>query len=153
MTWLDLLCGLLLALIAAGGFTQGCIRGVLRFGTLLAGGALGALFALRLRPLETATAVAGWAAAATLLGITVAGLLAWSASRAIPPSIHAATANRILGILPAAGAGLVILALLLGLAERLAIEPATQAFIRGGALTGRLVRAIDVAEQVVAGAR
>ena len=153
MTWLDVVCMLLLLLVAAGGFTQGFIRGVLRLGTLAAGGALGALFTLRLGSLPTATGAAGWSAAATLLGIVVLGLVAWSASLALPRSVHEALANRIFGVAPAILTGLVILAVVLGLVERLAAAPETQALIREGALTGRLVSAVDIAEQLVAGVR
>ena len=61
MTWLDLVCGLFLALVVVGGYAQGLIRGVARLGVLLGGGALGALVVLQVGSFDTAAATAGWA--------------------------------------------------------------------------------------------
>ena len=153
MTWLDLLCCLLLALVAVGGYTQGLLRGLLRLLALLAGGILGTLLMLRLGALGTPRATAAWAIAAALLGVAITGLLAWGAARVVPHFMHETLTNRLLGIVPALLIGLVILALLLGLVERVALTAETQEFIRDGLLTGPLVRVVDLVEQVVAGVR
>ena len=153
MTWLDLLCGLLLALMAVGGYAQGFIRGVLRLVALAAGGLLGIVFMLSLDAPATARATAGWAIAAALLGLALAALLAWSVARVVPRFVHEMQANRLLGALPALLIGLLIVALLLSVAERVAVTPETQAFIRDGTITGPLVGAVDLVEQVVAGVR
>jgi hypothetical protein len=97
--------------------------------------------------------VAGWAGAAALLGVAVCGLVAWSAAKAIPSFVHRTLANRLLGVIPALLLGLLMLALGLGLAVRVVVAPETQAYIRAGLLTGPLVEAVDVAEQIVAGVR
>ncbi len=153
MTWLDLVCGLFLALVAVGGYAQGLIRGVARLGVLLGGGALGALVVLQLGSFDTAAATAGWAAAIALLALGGTGLVGWSMARIVPRFMHAMLANRLLGVLPALLAGLVILALVLALAERLAVTSETQAFIRSGVVTGPLVSTVDLVEQLVAGVR
>ena len=153
MTLLDVVCGVFLVLVGIGGYAQGLIRGVLRLLALLGGAALGTLFALRVGSSGTARGAAGWAGAAALLGIVVCGLVAWSAAKAIPPFVHRTLANRLLGVLPALLLGLLILAVGLGLAERVVAAPETQAYIRSGLLTGPLVEAVDVAEQIAAGVR
>ena len=153
MTWLDLVCGLGLALLAVGGYSQGLIRGVLRLAALGAGGLLGAALILRLGTMGTARVTAGWAVAAALLAIGVSSMLAWSAARAVPRSAHRSLVNRVLGVIPALAAGLVILALGLSLGERVARAVETQQLIRAGALTGPLVALVDLLEQRAAGLR
>jgi delta 1-pyrroline-5-carboxylate dehydrogenase len=86
-----------------------------------------------------------------LLGFVVAALVAWSANLAIPHFVHRSPANRLLGILPAAGVALMILVLGLGVGERLAASPTDLAFLRSGILTGPLVDTGDLIEQMVAG--
>src|SRR3712207_7841521 len=61
---------------------------------LLVGGAIGMLFMLRLGTMDTAATTIGWAVAAVLFGVAVAGLIVWGAARAIPRFIHGAIANR-----------------------------------------------------------
>ena len=151
MTWLDLICVLFLLLAGAGGYTQGFIRGSLRLLALSVAGVVGVLFALRLVLPETASATLLWGGAAALLGFVVAALLAWSANRAIPDFVHRSPANRLLGILPAAGIALMILVLGLGVGERLTASSTAQAFLRSGILTGPLVGAGDLIEQMLAG--
>lgn len=153
MTWLDLGCTLGLVLIAAGGYSQGLIRGVLRLVALVAGGLLGAGLMLRLGTLGTPSTTALWASAAALLGVAVSGLLAWSASNTVPRSVHESLPNRILGILPALLAGAIILALGLSLAERIAMTVQTQELIRTGIITGPLAGIVDLVEQRAAGLR
>ena len=151
MTWLDLTCALFLLLAGAGGYSQGFIRGSLRLLVLLSTGVLGVLFALRPDSLATARTTLQWSAAGALLGFAVAAFLAWSANRAIPDFVHRSPANRLLGILPAAGIALMILVLGLGVGERLTASSTAQAFLRSGILTGPLVGAGDLIEQMVAG--
>ena len=153
MTLLDVVCWLFLALVGIGGYAQGLIRGVLRLLALLGGAVMGTLFALRVGSTGTAPGAAGWAGVMALLGIAVCGLVAWSAAKAIPPFVHRTLINRLLGVLPALLLGLLILALGLGLAERVVVASETQAYIRSGWLTGPLIGAVDVAEQIVAGVR
>lgn len=153
MTWLDLVCVVLLVLAGIGGYEQGFIRGIARLLALLLGGALGALTIARLDLLNTASGAIGWAIAIAVIALAAMGMLIWSMGRAVPSFIHQAPANRVLGVLPALFLGLVILTLLLGLAERLALSPATQSFIRSGGLTGPLVGAVDLIEQSIAGVR
>ena len=151
MTWLDLICGLFLLLAGIGGYTQGFIRGSLRLLVLLSAGVLGVLFALRPDSLATARSTLLWTGVVTMLGLAVAALLAWNANRAIPDFVHRSPANRLLGILPAAGIALVILVLGLEVGERLIASPTDQDFIRSGVLTGPLVDTGDLIEQIVAG--
>ncbi len=153
MTWLDLLCGLLLLLLMAGGYAQGFIRGVLRLVALFGGGLLGTLLMLRLGTLGTAPTTAVWAAVVALIGVTVSSLIFWSLTRIVPPFVHARFLNRLLGTLPALLIGLVILALILSLADRVALREETQLLIREGLLTGPLVQTVDALEQTVAGVR
>lgn len=153
MTWLDVVCILGLVLVAIGGYTQGLIRGALRLMALAAGGLLGAGLMLRLGALGTPRATAIWASAAALLGVAVSSMLAWSAGGAVPRAIHESLPNRILGILPALFAGAVILALVLSLAERIAMTTHTQQLIRTGIISGPLVSIVDFVEQRAAGLR
>lgn len=153
MTWLDLISTLGLVLVAAGGYTQGLIRGALRLVALIAGGLLGAGLMLRLGTLGTSRTTALWASAAALLGIAISSLLAWSATNAVPRAVHESLPNRILGILPALVAGAIILALGLSLAERLAMTVQTQRLIRNGIVTGPLTGIVDLVEQRAAGLR
>lgn len=153
MTWLDVVCTLSLVLVAVGGYTQGLIRGTLRLIALAAGGLLGAGLMLRLGTLGTPRTTAIWASAAALLGVAVSSLLAWSATGAVPRTVHESLPNRILGIVPALFAGAVILALVLSLTERLAMTTQTQQLIRTGILTGPLVSIVDLVEQRAAGLR
>ncbi len=149
MTWLDVACGVLLVLIATGGYVQGFIRGLLRLLALSAGCILGFLFVQRLQTLTTLRTTLFWAAAAAGLGELVAMLIAWSISRSIPGSIHRSLPNRLLGIVPALVPGIVVMALALGLVARLAETQALPALIHRGALTGPLASAIDLAEQAL----
>jgi xanthine/uracil permease len=119
----------------------------LRLAALAAGGLLGAGLMLRLGTMGTPLATAGWAAAAALLGIVASSLMVWSATSAIPGTIHQSLPNRILGVVPALVAGAIILALGLSLAERVALRQGT------GLVTGPLVAVVDLVEQRAAGLR
>lgn len=96
--------------------------------------------------LPEARTTAMWAAAAALLGLSIAILLSWSISMAVPPWLHHHVVNRILGIFPAIIVGLLILTLGLGLADRLVDQPSQQAFLRSGSLTGILVQFVDIGQ-------
>jgi uncharacterized membrane protein required for colicin V production len=149
MTWLDLVCAMFVALVAVGGYAQGLIRGLLRLAALLVGGTIGILLMLRLGALATARMTAIWALVATGLGVAASGAMAWAATGAVPRRTHESTLNRLFGILPALAIGFVVLALVLGLAERVAIRPSDQAFIRSGLVTGPLVELVDRLEQTL----
>ncbi len=153
MTWLDVVCILALALIAAGGYVQGLIRGLVRLLALLGGGGLAAVAVLKIDAAPSAPGTAAVAVAITTALLAIAGLVAWILARSLPASAHAAPANRLLGVVPALALGFVLLAVLVGLAERVALTTETQAFIRAGALSGRLVQLVDTIEQLVAGIR
>lgn len=153
MTWLDVVCILALALIAAGGYVQGLIRGLVRLLALLGGGGLAAVAVLKIDATASAPGTAAVAVAITTALLAVAGLVAWMLARSFPASAHESPVNRLLGVVPALALGFVLLAVLVGLAERVALTTETQAFIRAGALSGRLVRVVDTIEQLVAGIR
>lgn len=153
MTWLDLVSLIFLVLVGVGGYTQGLIRGLVRLLALAAGGILGALFVLWLGSLETARATVGWATVGALLSLAACAALAWGVSKAVPKVTHRRLSNRVLGVVPALAIGLLVLAIGLGLADRVAMSPATQALIRRGMLTGPLVAVTDLLEQIVAGVR
>jgi xanthine/uracil permease len=101
--------------------------------------------------LPAAHTTALWASAAALLGLSVATLLSWSISAAIPPWLHHNIVNRVLGVLPALLVGVMILMLGLGLADRLVDQPAQQAFLRSGRLTGPLIQLVDIGQAWITG--
>lgn len=147
MTWLDAVCLLTFVVVALGGYAQGFVRGVLRLLTLVAGGALGVLFMLRLTPSDDLRTMVIWTVGAAILGIVVAGLLCWSIARAIPPAIHNAPINRVLGVLPALVIELAVLVAALGFADRVAMTPEQSYFLRSGFITGPLIVITDWIEQ------
>lgn len=147
MTWLDLVCLLTLGIVAVGGYTQGFVRGMLRIFSLVGGGALGLLFMLRIEPSDDLQQMVLWTIGAGLLGIVITSLFSWSVSRAIPPFVHHSITNRVLGVVPALIIELVVLIVVLGLADRLAITPDHSTFLRSGILTGPLIVIVDWIEQ------
>ena len=147
MTWLDLVCLLTLGIVAVGGYAQGFVRGILRIFSLLGGGALGVLFMLRVEPSDDLQQMVLWTIGAALLGIVITSLFSWSVSRAIPPSVHHSITNRVLGVVPALMIELVVLVVVLGLADRLAITAGQSTFLRSGILTGPLIVIVDWIEQ------
>jgi uncharacterized membrane protein required for colicin V production len=153
MTWLDIMCILGLTLVAAGGYNQGFSRGILRLATLVVGGLLGAGLMFHMGTLGTPRATAVWAVAAALLAMIASSLIAWSAIGAVPRRVHEWLPNRILGLLPALVVGVIILALSLSFAERVASAVDTQQLIRTGMVTGPLVSAVDLVEQHTIGVR
>ena len=147
MTWLDLVCLLTLGIVVVGGYTQGFVRGMLRILSLVGGGGLGVLFMLRVEPSDNLQQMIMWMVGAALLGIVITSLFSWSVSRAIPPSVHHSITNRVLGIVPALMIVLVVLVVVLGLADRLAITADQSTFLRSGILTGPLIVIVDWIEQ------
>lgn len=146
MTWLDFVCLLTFFVVAMGGYAQGFVQGALRLLSLVGGGALGILFMLRLDTGDDLRPLVIWTIGAALLGILVVGLFCWSISRAIPPAIHNAPANRVLGVLPALLVEVIVLVAVLGLADRL-MTPQQSYFLRSGFLTGPLIVITDWIEQ------
>ena len=153
MTWLDLVCVGFVLLAGAGGYAQGFLRGILRLLALLLGGALAGLVVARLDPRTAVASTLAGAIGTLLLAIAAAGVLAWQAARGLPRAVHESLPNRVLGILPALLIALLMLALLLGLVERVVISTEAQLFIRDGLLTGPLVAVVDTVEQTLAGVR
>jgi hypothetical protein len=115
--------------------------------SLVGGGALGILLMLRLDTGDDLRSMVIWTVGAALLGIFVVGLFCWSVGRAIPPAIHNAPVNRVLGVLPALLVEVIVLVAALGLADRLAITPDQRIFLRSGFLTGPLIVITDWIEQ------
>jgi uncharacterized membrane-anchored protein len=153
MTIVDLIAVLLLCIIGLGGYSQGFVRGILRLLALVAGGLLGLGLVLNFNGPDTAGAAGSRAAVAAFVALGAASAAAWVTARAIPSFVHRHLANRVLGILPAFVIGLVLLTLGLGLADRLAVSPATQELLRRGAITAPLVSVTDLLEQMLAGVR
>ena len=152
MTWLDLVCVLLLGFVAVGGYVQGLIRGLVRLLFLLVFGGL-ALLSVRNNTSDTAGGAAALALVVAAAGIVLAGLTSWFVARSVPAFIHKSLLNRVLGFVPALVLALVVFTVVLGFVERTALTSETQALIRAGVLTGPLVQVTDVVEQMVAGIR
>lgn len=151
MTALDVAVLAALLLIGLGGYHQGLLRGLTRLTALLSAALLALLLGLR-TPLRGALASDVARLAVLFVGLLIAtGTLAWLVNRAIPSALHAARLNRVLGIVPALALGCVVLALLLGLAQRLAPSDALAASIAGGRVTGRLAQAFLWLERALAG--
>lgn len=151
MTLLDAAVLALLALIGAGGYYQGLIRGITRTAALLAIGLLAALLtssatiegAIQTVILRTLTIVGGV--------LLVVGTLTWLINWAIPRSFHATLINKILGIVPALIQGLIVLALALGFFHRIALDQAMQDYLARGLITGPLIQPFGWLERTLAG--
>lgn len=153
MTIVDVAALLLLGLLGLGGYRQGFLRGVARLLALVIGGVTGLALVLNLPVVDSAAGAGARAALIALGSLGVASAVIWLGMRSVPPSIHRNRANHILGIVPALLAGLVLLTLALGLADRVALYQTTQATLRHGLITGPLVALVDVLEQTLAGVR
>ena len=149
LTALDAGVVLLLGLIAAGGYRQGLLRGLARLATLVAiAGTAGLLSS----GLASGGSIEGVLLRAGLLfgGVVVIGLTAsWLLDRAVPAGVHRAPLNKWLGVMPALAAGMLVLMLLLGLAQRIAFGDGLQHYLAGGVVTGPLGRPVQWLERVV----
>lgn len=153
MTALDVAVIILLLVIAAGGYQQGLIRGLMRTAALSAIGLIGATFSLGL-------AIDGSLQAVLLRVVALFGGIvclvsatAWLINRLIPPTFHYSRLNRVLGVIPALVQGFLVLTLALGLFHRLAFEQETQQYIASGFITGRLIQPVSWLERSIAGVR
>ncbi len=149
VTWLDLVVLIVLGLAAIGGYTQGFVRGMARLLGLLAILGLGWAAMVRFADQPTAQTTVLWAMGTTaLLTVLVAGIV-WSLTHALPRFVHRLLWNRLLGIIPTLVQALLVVALLLALAERLAPEQSTQDLIRNGIVTGPLLLPFQLIEQAL----
>ncbi len=151
MTALDLGIVVMVVLLALGGYRQGLVRGTVRMLAILAVGVLAALLLVQLTPhgtLQSWLAQAGFVLASIALAIVA---IAWLLNRLVPLQVHAARWNRTLGVVPALVQGLVIIAVVLGLAYRLAITPEQQRYIAEGVLSGPLSQPLLWLERTVLG--
>lgn len=151
MTLLDAAVVALLALIGAGGYHQGLIRGITRTAALLAIGLLAAI-------LTAGATIEGSIQHVIVRTLTIVGgvllvvsTLTWLINWAIPRSFHATLLNKILGIVPALLQGLIVLALALGFLHRVAIDQGMQNYLAGGLVTGPLILPFGWLERTLAG--
>jgi uncharacterized membrane protein required for colicin V production len=151
MTLLDAAVLALLALIGAGGYHQGLIRGITRTAALLAIGMLTALLSAGVT-LEGSIQIV-IARTLTIFGgvLLVVATLTWLINWAIPPGFHDTLINRLLGIVPGLLQGLIVLALALGFAHRVALDLAMQQYIARGLVTGPLILPFGWLERTLAG--
>ncbi|WP_029214509.1 CvpA family protein [Kallotenue papyrolyticum] len=151
MTALDVAVLALLLLIGLGGYRQGLLRGLTRLAALLSATLLALLLGPR-TPLRGALRLDIARLAVLFLGLLIAtGTLAWLANRAISEALHTSRLNRALGVLPALALGLLVLAVLLGLAQRLAPNDALASYIAGGRVSGPLAQPFFWLERRLAG--
>lgn len=147
MSALDAGVVLLLVLIAAGGYRQGLLRGLVRLAALLAIAALAALLALGLAPGDSIRGVL--LRAGLLFGgvVLIIATVAWLLERSVPASFQRTLLNKCLGVVPALAVGLVVCAMLLGLAQRIAFGDELQRYLAGGIVTGPLARPLQWLER------
>jgi uncharacterized membrane protein required for colicin V production len=151
MTLLDAAVLGVLALIGAGGYHQGLMRGITRTAALLAIGLLAAL-------LTAGATIEGSIQSVILRTLAIFGgvllviaTLTWLINWAIPRSFHATLINKILGIVPALLQGLIVLALALGFFHRIALDQAMQEYLARGLITGPLIQPFGWLERTLAG--
>jgi len=149
MTALDLGVILALALLAAGGYRQGLLRGSVRLATLAAVAAAGALLSFGLAPGDSLGSVL--LRAGLLFGgvVVIVATAAWLLDRAVPAAFHRSALNRWLGVVPALGVGLFAVGLLLGLVQRIALGDELQQYLAGGIVSGPLARPVQWLERAV----
>lgn len=134
-------------LIGIGGYRQGLLRGLTRVAALL----IAALLALLLgagMSLRGAVETIAVRSAALFAGmLLVAAGIALLVNRLIPRALHESLINRVLGIFPALLQGVIVLALLLGFAHRVAITDEMQRYVAAGRVTGPLIRPFNWLER------
>lgn len=138
------------ALMASGGYRQGCVRGMVRLVALALIGGLSVLPVLLLPPTDTLRGSMLQAGAIAVCTVLVAALLARAMNRKVARDVHQARWNRVLGVVPALVQGVVLVALLVGLAHRLAITPEHQHYIAQGWISGPLSQPLVWLERAAA---
>lgn len=151
MTRLDLGVIALLLLIAAGGYRQGLIRGLMRTAALSAIGLIAATFSLSLAIDGSIQVVVLRVAALFGSIVLLVSALVWLINRTIPRTFHQSRLNHALGVLPALVQGVLVLSLGLGLFYRLAFEQTTQQYIANGMITGPMIQPVIWLERAIAG--
>lgn len=151
MTWLDAAVVLALLLIGAGGYRQGLLRGLTRLSALIAIG-LVAIILSGSMTLDGDVRDVITRALTLLAGVVlIVGLLTWFVNRTVPRSFHQMRINRVLGIVPALLQGVIVIALALGFAHRVAIDQAMQEYLARGVVTGPLILPFDWLERAIGG--
>ena len=153
MTPLDAAVLALLVLIGAGGYQQGLVRGLTRLvalaavvpATLVLAIGIDSRDGLRTMLIRTLALCGGV--------VLLAGIVTWVVNRLIPLRWHDSRLNKILGVLPALLQGVAVMALMLGLTHRLALEQEMQHYLARGAVTGHLIRPVSWLEQSLVGLR
>jgi uncharacterized membrane protein required for colicin V production len=153
MTLLDAAVIALLLLIAAGGYYQGFLRGLMRLIGLLSIGLLTALLSIGASLQGSIQQVVLRTFALFCGGTLVVGVAIWLLNRLIPPALHRSRINKLLGVLPALLQGVIVLALALGFVHRVALEQETQGYIARGLVSGPLIEPFAWFEQSLAGVR
>lgn len=151
ITALDVGVSVALLLIAIGGYRQGLLRGLVRLAALLSAALLALLLSAGMTLRGPIDAIVLRSAALFAGALLVAGGLALAVSRLIPRVLHESLINRVLGIIPALLQGLVVIALVLGLAHRVAITDEMARYIAGGRVTGPLIQPFAWLERSLAG--
>jgi uncharacterized membrane protein required for colicin V production len=151
MTLLDAAVLALLALIAVGGYHQGLIRGITRMLALLMIGLLTALLSAGMT-IEGSIHIVMMRTLLIFGGVLlVVATLTWLINWAIPRSFHDTLINKLLGIVPGLLQGLIVLALALGFAHRVAVDLAMQQYLARGLVTGPLILPFGWLERTLAG--
>lgn len=140
----------MLVVIASGGYRQGCVRGLVRLVALALIGGLCVLLVLLLPQHNTLRGSLVQAGVIVACVVLVAALFAWFVNRKVARDVHQARWNHILGVVPALVQGVVLTALLVGLAHRLAITPEHQQYIAQGRISGPLTQPLVWLERVAA---
>lgn len=151
VTALDIAIVVILILVALGGYRQGFVRGVVRMLAILSIGLLSTLLLVSIQPegtLPNSLMQSGTVAISIALAIAA---IAWLVNRLVSYRVHMASWNRALGVIPAVLQAVLIAAVLLGLAYRLAITPEQQAYIAQGVISGPLSRPLNWVERALAG--
>jgi uncharacterized membrane protein required for colicin V production len=149
MTALDIGIMIMLVLVTWAGYRQGCVRGTIRMLALLAVGMLSAVVLMQLPPggtMRSSLVQAGLVLASIALAIFA---IAWLLNHLVPRRVHDTHWNRTFGVVPALAQALVIIAIVLGLAHRLAITPDQQRYIAEGKISGPLSQPLLWLERAV----
>lgn len=146
MTWLDAAVLAFLLLVAAGGYRQGLVRGLVRVLALVLITGFGLLLVLGIALPTLRDTVERVFVFVALLTLAMGGV-AWWLLHTLPPRLHRRRWNKVLGIVPALLQGIIVAGLLLAVAERVVPAASMQALIRNGTLTGRLLAPFDLIER------
>lgn len=153
MTLLDAGALAFILLVAAGGYKQGFIRGVTRLSALVVIALLTSGFSIGLDFSGSVEVVVLQTLALFGGGVLIVTGIIWLLNRAVPARMHTARLNKALGVVPAVVQSMIILALVLGFAQRVALEQTQQQYIARGLVTGPLIQPFAWFEQTLAGVR